>query len=312
VNGVGEEVVDIRHLAAQFLEVVGLHVVAVDRTQPVAATVSLAGEVRDVVSWAGAVSPPPAAAWPNRRIGVQGDRIVVQDLPDGQLVAVTVSPDGSLAATPARDEPAVTWRYPRLLGAIPRSVGSWEFTTQRDGYRLTAEVAHGGTWSAGRGSIVAHAVLGDVAVVAIRRADVRPWVFGPLHELVLLDGRSAAPKPSRLASIDISDRCWSSPRADGVPLLGDYLKYTFGQVAALRERGGRDVRVHVAGFDADLVIEMEFGLDTAPAKRFVRYDEPFDEFGNVAGLAFWNIIFDDERFDLLAEGPEDDQGRIVV
>jgi hypothetical protein len=46
--------------------------------------------------------------------------------------------------------------------------------------------------------------------------------------------------------------------------------------------------------------------------RFVRRDEPFDELGNVAGPAFWNIILDDEDFELLAEGPVDDQRCIVV
>jgi hypothetical protein len=301
-----------RYFAAQFLEGVGLNVVAVDRTQPVVATVSLTGEIRDVVSWADIVPPPSAAAWPNRRIGVEGDRVVVQDLPDGKPVLVSISADGSLAATAARDELAVKWRYPRLLTAIPKSVGSWQFISRRDDYRLTAEVTYEGTWSAGRGSIVAHAVLGDVAVVAVRRADVRPWVFTPRHELVVLDGRSADLRPAPIASIDISDRCWPSRRADSVPLLRDYLTHAFGDVAALRQRGGRDVHVHIAGFGENPVIEVEFSLDMAPGKRFVRRDEPFDELGNVAGLAFWNVIFDDESFDRLAEGPVDDQGRIVV
>jgi hypothetical protein len=301
-----------RYLAAQFLAVVGDNVVAVDRTQPIAATMSLSGEVRDVVSWADAIPPPSAAAWPNRRILVEGARVVVQDLPDGKPVVVSIGPDGALAATAARDEPAAGWRYPRLLSAIPKSVGSWEFNSWRDGYRMTAEVTHGGTWSADRGSIIAHAVVEDVAVVAIRRADVRPWLFNPRHEIVVLDGRSADPTPARVAPIDISDRCWPSARADALPPLGEYLKHTLGDVAAVRKRGGRDVRVHVRGFDAHPVIEVEFGLDTAPGTRFVRRDEPFDEFGNVAGLAFWNVIFDDESFDLLTEGPVDDQGRVLV
>jgi hypothetical protein len=270
-----------RHLAPQFLAAVGPVVVAVDRVQPVAATVSPSGEVLDVVSWAELVAPPSLIAWPNRRIAIEGAGIVVQDLPDAQPVAVSVSPDGSLAA--GRGDPAATWRHPRLYSAIPKSVGPWEFTTHRDGYRLNSEVAHGGTWS-----------------------DVRPWEFTPWHELVLVDGRSAVPKPAPIAPIDISDRCWPSSRAD--ELLSDYLMFTFGNVAAVRKRGARDVRVHVAGFEANPIIEVEFGLDIAPGERFVRRDE----LGNLAGLAFWNIIFDDEDFDLLAEGPVDDQGRIVV
>jgi hypothetical protein len=298
-----------KHLAPQFLAAVGPVVVAVDRVQPVAAAVSPSGEVLDVVSWSELVRPPGAAAWPNRRLAVEGDRIVVQDLPDGQPVAVSVDPDGSLAA--GRGDHAARWRHPRLLSAIPRSVGPWEFRTQRDDYRLTAAVAHGETWSAGRGAIVAHAVVEDTAVVAIRRADVRPWAFSPRHELVVLDGRSTVPKPAPIAPVDISGRCWPSPPT-AVRLLRDYLTHTLGDVAVLRQRGARDVRVHVAGFEANPIIEVEFGLDIAPGKRFVRRDEPFDELGNLAGLAFWNIIFDDEDFDLLAEGPVDDQGRIVV
>jgi hypothetical protein len=299
-----------RHLAPQFLVAMGPAVVAVDRVQPVAAAVSPSGAVLDVVSWSGLIRPPAATAWPNRRIAVEGDRIAVQDLPDGQPVALSIDPAGVLAA--ARCEPAATWRHPRLLAAIPRSVGPWEFRTQRDGYRLTAEVTHGGSWSAGRGSIVAHAVLEDVALVAIRRADVRPWALAPRHELVVVDGQSAAPRPAPITPIDISDHCWPLRRADSVPLLRDYLKYTFGDVAVLRKRGARDVRVHIAGIGANPVIEVEFSLDMAPGRRFVRRDEPFDELGNLAGLAFWNIIFDDEDFDLLAEGPVDDQGRVLV
>lgn len=304
--------VPVRYLAAQFFAVVGDNVVAVDRTQPVAAMVSLTGEVRDVVSWADAIPPPSAAVWPNRRIGAEGDQVVVQDLPDGAPVVLSVGRDGSLAVAPARSEPAVGWRYPRLLTAIPKSVDAWEFRTHRDGYRMEAEVVHGGTWVAGRGSIAAHAVVGDAAVVAIRRADVRPWVFTPRHELVVLDGRSAVPTPAPVGPIDISERCWPSRRVDALRLLGEYLEHTVGDVAVVRKRGGRDVRVHVAGFDDRPVIEVEFGLDAAPGTRFVRRDEPLDEFGNVAGLAFWNVIFDDEDFDLLAAGPVDGQGRVVV
>ena len=177
---------------------------------------------------------------------------------------------------------------------------------------MAAAITHGGTWPAGRGSIVAHAVVGDTAVVALRRADVRPWVFRPRHELVVLDGRSAVPAPAPVGPIDISERCRPSHRADALRLLGEYLQHTLGDVAVVRKRGGRDVRVHVTGFGDHPVIEVEFGLDTAPGTRFVRHDEPFDEFGNVAGLAFWNVIFDDEDLDLLAEGPVDDQGRVVV
>jgi hypothetical protein len=126
---------------------------------------------------------------------------------------------------------------------------------------------------------------------------------------VVLDGRAAVPTPAHIEPIDVSERCWPSHRTDPLRLLGEYLKHTVGDVAVVRKRGGRDVRVHVAGFDAHPVVEVEFGLETAPGKRFVRRDEPFDEF---AGLAFWNIIFDDECFDLLADGPVDDRGRVLV
>src|SRR4051794_29371423 len=118
-----------RQLAAQFLEVRGAAVVAVDRAQPVAATVSPTGEVLDVVSWSELVPPPQATAWPNRRIGVEGDGIIVQDLPDGLPVAVSVDPDGSLSA--GRGEPPARWRHPRLLSAVAKSVSSWGFTTKR-------------------------------------------------------------------------------------------------------------------------------------------------------------------------------------
>ena len=305
--------VPVRHLAPQFLEVVGNCVVAVDRVQPVAATLLITGEVLDVVSWAGKSSPPPVASWPNRRVGVDGDCLLVQDQPDGQPVAVSVRPDGSLAVAPASTERSVRWRYPRLLRAVPKSVGSWEFRFHRDGYLLRAEVVHDEViWAAGRGSIIAHAVLGELALVAIRRADVRPWDFSPHHELVFLDGRTGAPVPTGIARIDISHLCWPTPQVDVTSLMREYLPYTLGQADILRERGGRDGQIHVAGLDADPVIELEFSLDEYPGKRLVRRDQPLDELGNLAGLDFWNIVFDDESLDLLAAGPADGQGRILV
>jgi hypothetical protein len=59
-------------------------------------------------------------------------------------------------------------------------------------------------------------------------------------------------------------------------------------------------------------VDIEFGLEAAPGKRFVRRDEPFDELGRVAGLAFWTVIFDEERFDLLLDKTPGPDGRVAV
>jgi hypothetical protein len=59
-------------------------------------------------------------------------------------------------------------------------------------------------------------------------------------------------------------------------------------------------------------VDIEFGLEAAPGIRFVRRDEPFDELGRVAGLDFWNVIFDEERFDLLLDATPGPDGRVAV
>ncbi len=84
----------------------GRCIVAVDRAQPVAASVSPDGEVLDVASWAHEVAPPTEAAHPNRRIGVGDGRLVVQDLPGCRPVSLAVGADGTFAAEPVTDSPA--------------------------------------------------------------------------------------------------------------------------------------------------------------------------------------------------------------
>lgn len=207
-----------RQLAAQFLVALGSAVVAVDRVQPVAAAVSPSGDVLGVVSWSELVQPREAMAWPNRRVAVDGERIVVQDLPDGEPVVVILGAEGTLRVERTGDLPEARWLYPRVFGGPWGSRGRWTFASRREGFRWTSQVSVDRTWVAGRGSIVAHAVVGgsvgdafegeasvsDVAMVAIRRADVRPWVFAPPHDLVVLDGRTGTPIPNLVPSIDIS------------------------------------------------------------------------------------------------------------
>jgi hypothetical protein len=316
-----------RQLAAQFLAALGPAVVAVDRVQPVAAAVSLSGEILDVVSWCDLVQPLEAMDWPNRRVGVDGERIFVQDLPDGEPVVVTLGSERTLRVERTRDLPEVRWLYPRVFGGPWGKRGRWTFASRRDGHPWTPQVSLDGTWSAGHGSIVAHTVVGgamsgefeggaaskdDFAVVAIRRAEARPWAFAPPHDLVVLDGRTGTPIPRPVPSIDISDRCWTPQISDMPRKLAAYLRFTIGDAEVLRERGGRDVRIVVTDLETRPVVDIEFGLEAAPGKRFVRRDEPFDELGRVAGLAFWNVIFDEERFDLLLDATPGPDGRVAV
>lgn len=302
-----------RRLAAQFLSVVGTAVVAVDRVQPVAAAVSSTGDVLDVVSWSNLLGPPETAEWPGRRVAVDGARVLVQDLPDGDPVAVTLDATGRLRAVLAGEVREVKWGYPRVFGGPWGARGRWTFRSRRDGHRWTSQVSLEGTWDAGRGSIVTQALIGgEVAVVAIRRADSRPWAFRPAHDLVVLDGRTGTPSPIEVPPVDISADSWLPRRPDIADVLAGYAPYMFGQAEVLRKRGGRDVRIGIGRLDDCPVVEWEFGLDARPGVRFFRRDEPLDELGRVAGLAFWTVLFEEERLDLLLDAPPDGDGRVPV
>lgn len=274
-----------RDLAAQFLPVVGGRVVAVDRLQPVAALLTLGGTPLDVVSWADRRDPPAEWVWPNRRVAVVGDRVLVQDLPDERPVALVVG-DGRFRRVEDAPDAGPEWRYPRLFRAVPTAVRGWTFGGQRIGNGLWCWVERNGRrWTAGAGSVVAHAVEPSWAVAAIRRAPVRPWAFSPAHELVALAAGPDRPVPTAVAPIPVDEHCWPV-RGDRERVLAEYLPWTENLQRVIAACGGRDVRRTVHGPSVDIAFRLG---DHA----LVLHDEPLDELGRPVGLHFWDLGIDD-------------------
>lgn len=274
-----------RDLAAQFLPVVGGRVVAVDRLQPVAALLATDGTPLDVVSWAARRDPPPEWVWPNRRVAVLGDRVLVQDLPDERPVALVVG-DGRFRRVEDAADTGPAWRHPRLFAAIPRTVDGWIFGAQRTGNRLWCWVERDGRrWAAGAGSVVAHATDPSWTVAAIRRAPVQPWAFSPAHELVALAAGPEGPVPTPVAPIPVDGHCWPV-RGDRDRALAEYLPWTENLQRVIAAHGGRDVRRTVHGPSVDISFRVG-------DHHLVLHDEPLDELGRPVGLHFWGTGIDD-------------------
>lgn len=312
-----------RFLAPSFLVPAAPCLLAVDRVQPVAATVSADGEVLDVVSWAQEVPPPAEAVYPNRRIGIGDGRVVVQDLPAGDPVTLTIGAGGSVTKARAADS-ASLWdglrvRHTRGSSQAGGKYGEWQLRTRLYyGNRWATQVerhADGvvSVWRAGHGTFVAHAMAGDVLAVCVRRADKRPWTFDPAHELYLLRARGPGiATPIEVGPIDVTDLCWDRGERppDGFRGMQTYLTFSTGQAEEVRRLGATDVRLVVRDLDTWPVIELSFDLPDVPGVRFVERDEPFDELGNLSGLRFLNRCFAGTSVETLTAGTVAVDGRI--
>lgn len=124
-----------RLLSPRFVATLGAYFVAVDELQPVAASFSVGGELVDVRSWSRDVPIPEVSGWPNRKILIDANTLLVQDLRAGDVVALEIDDKGKLEHRLLDRVPAGTFASvePRL----------W---TAPDGHRGRGEA--GTVWSA--------------------------------------------------------------------------------------------------------------------------------------------------------------------
>jgi hypothetical protein len=297
-----------RFFGPGFVAAVGPYFVAVDTVQPVAVVVSQQGAVMGVESWEQLVAPPAESPWPNRRFGVGPDSLLVQDLPDGDVVSLRISPEGtvetSLVPASAFMAERVLVRHPRMIAA-PRGnsiEAGWRFVSDVHRCRRSAKVefrSDNAAWTmpVGRGSIVAAARHGRVAAICVRRADQCPWEFDPAYQLcVVRAGAAGTIELTEVPPIDITRRCW--PRevdpADLVELVRSYMGYAIGGCRVAVKHGGRDVRLELRQVDSDPVIELSFELPSVPGVRLVRIDRPVNELGHLAGLRSLTVYLEED------------------
>jgi hypothetical protein len=299
-----------RFFAPGFVALVAPYFVAVDIVQPVAVVVSQHGELVSIESWAHHVAAPSESSWPNRRFGIASDRLLVQDLPVGEVVSLAVESDATMTTrvVPASSfsRPGVSVKHPRMLSA-PRgnraeSGEGWHFSSRVHRYRWSAEVAfrRGGaatSWPVENGSIVARAWRDLNAAVCVRRGPSRPWEFDPAYELfVLRAGRSGGVESIQVPPIDVTERCWNRKvdPLELVRMVREYMDFALGGCRAAIKHGARDVRLELRQIESDPVIELSFELTSMPDVRVVRIDKPVNELGHLAGLRFLNITLEED------------------
>lgn len=280
-------------LRGQFVQAVGGMFVVIDCLQPVAAFFGPDGSHQGTCSWASVVAAPLSMHWPNRRIACVGDEVVVQELPNGDACRISVARQESSVVRDPADLKNLQWRYPKMLGTPAKGSGEWRFGTTRVRNRLTSHIDLGGSSVTRRGSLVDFAVGNERAIALVREADVRPWLLDPTHAILILDGQSGSPSATTCRPLDISGSCWPK-RAEWSRLLAEYLPFTMGQVEHLYRAGAKDVSVKVTELDTRPSIDVRFRLNASGDTWLVRHDEPIDELGNLAGLAFWNVSFGED------------------
>jgi hypothetical protein len=277
-----------RSFEPHFVFATGPWFVAVDRIQPVAVVLSAGGQLASTVSWADVVAAPLVTPWPSRQAVAAADRVVVQDLPDGTPVTLTVDADGRARAgvEPVPEGLLRPARHSRLWRAGPR-IGpadpAWTFGSALDGFSWTGRIAHPGAPDLEvSGSIIDFDAAGGAAVACVQRVDKRPWPFRRPSTLLALSTGDTGIRAREVAALDIGELCW--PRfADrwGPADLHEYLRFTLNQVAAATEAGIRDARVQVREVLTDPRIELFFRHPDVPDREFVQVDRPFNELGNL-------------------------------
>jgi hypothetical protein len=281
--------------------------VAVDRLQPVALVLSADGTHTALTSWADLLPAPTVTPLRPRRVAAAADRVIVQDLPDGTPVTVTIDPDGrprpSVEPVPARALSRAT--YPNLWSAAEPPTAPWSYRSVLvDDYTWTGRVAHTGAEDiAFPASILDFAHAGPVALACLLRADKRPWPFRRDTHLELLSvdaGRvSAQPVPNP----DVRTLCWPSrfPGPAGEEALHEYLAHTLRDAATATDEGARDVELVLRNTLHDPEIELRFRHAGFPDREFRRLDRPFNELGNLGeGMRELHIsLAEDIHFGLL-------------
>jgi hypothetical protein len=294
----------------------GAWFVAVDRLQPVALVLSTDGRHTALTGWADLVSVPTRTPLRPRRAGVVDGRVVVQDLPDGPSVVLTVDPSG-VAQPSVEALPADRLRHPRLWAAPDRRSEPWAYTSILvNDYTWTSRVGHAGAADlALPASVLGFVPTEPIALACLLTADKRPWPFRRSTQLALMsvvDGRVAAqPVPNP----DIAELCWPSrfhPR-DSITALHEYLEYTLRQADSAAEFGLRDPEFVLRNTLDDPEIELRFRHPDFPDREFRRLDRPFNELGNLGeGLRELGIsLSEDIQFGLLAHRVASVGSRIV-
>lgn len=310
---------------------VGHFYLAVDEIQPVAATVSLDGDVVDIVTWNDFPVPWSGPADFHRDLAFRGATAWLTDR-DGPSMKLSIDAEGNLEvsegapAEPYADDIGHRYIAPVIPEVEELSGGAnWLFKTNSDDwsrYAATVRVEGKGAaqaWELGRGSVASHAVGAEgSAAVAVRRADKVPTVFRAKHELYVLfrDANGGRSGSRRIADVDIADLCWP-PRATEDPLrrVRDYLDFSMGQCYDALRAGGHDVQLKVSDMERDPVVEITFSWDRFPGARFRIVDRPVDELGNYSsGLREENFFLDERLFGspLLSHVQPDEDGFIDI
>ncbi|OZM72740.1 hypothetical protein CFN78_14075 [Amycolatopsis antarctica] len=282
--------------------------VAVDRSQPVAVSLSVSGQVLDVVSWAADAPAPETWEWPNRRVLPVEDELVVQDLPGGIGVTLDVDADGRLryatgTLPETRPDTPGRWVHRRFFGSANRRIEAgdghvWAAEATVGQCSVSARVSLTDAEGAVReleipspGSVTSLATLGaDLAVACVQRAAKRPWDFAPEAQLWFVLPRPAGLAPRFVPPLDITDLCRPRPlgREHAVRRqqeLSTYLTYSLGDLRTLREAGAERAELTVHGDIAsgDVMVDLTFEMPHLPGVRFRRRDCPFDENGLLGG-----------------------------
>jgi hypothetical protein len=305
---------------------------AVDEIQPVAVTISSAGDIVDVVSWHGLMTARSNPEEFRRDLSFRGATAWLTDQ-DGPSVKLSVDTSGNVAVREGvPDDPSASdlgHRYVAPVLVEERETAgraSWVFRTEADEnwlrYAATVRVETDGrtrVWELGRGSIAGYAVGGEgSAAVAVRRADKVPWTFRAPHELFVLarnaDGDWAGER--RVAEIDITDRCWP-PNVIEDPLrqVHKYLDFSVRQCYDALEAGAHDIQLTVTNMERDPAVEITFSWRRFPGARFRNVDRLFDELGNYTGGFYARNMLLDECLSgtpVLSHVQADDDGYIDI
>lgn len=297
-----------RILRPGFITIIAGHVVVVDESQPVAASYSCGGGLVHVAGWSDLTVAPTAFTYPGRRFVDAGEAVFVQGGARGTpVIAIAASSKGALSIERHQGPMPDHGLYQPRLWAIPRSSRpdeNWSFDTKlTDDVRFAAEVAYGSPGSAldrarfdEPASILHKRVDGSRAVICVQHCNKRPWVFAPSRTLHLVNGTGSGRLDEReLVLPDISEFCFqvTLPEEELTARLVEYMQFSLGELSVLRDLASHS-RLTVSGSAAQIRISTWFSLGHTPGVQYCRTDEPFDEFGNLAGRRFWNVRLDED------------------
>lgn len=295
------------------LSFLGENIVVVDDVQPVAALISVTGEVLDCCSWKSLVVQPSSwTAWPHRILFTNrnGDGVLVQERNCDATIQLEVSESNRLVATLA---PAGSLESATAVARGRYSISRSNDAHEADGWDLRV-VEEGGVWQTslrdltsqteGRrplkihrtGAAVALLTTSDHAFSAIRVATKRPWTFDARHELLHLDRTSGHSTTVSLPDIALSD-AWSPLFPDQLrsPELMTAIKQAVLDCSELTSRGAFDIAVRLDEMDTPTPrVVVRFKLP-GRSEIFEREDQPFNHLGlHTGGLAGLSIFFGED------------------